>query len=639
MKNKILLFGFLFGLIHSAKAQTLFTYGTHAVSKDEFLQAYHKNPDTTGNKDEKLKEYLNLYINFRLKIQAAYDEKADKDANLQTEAENFKKQLTENYINKQAGLANLIHEAFVRSQKDILVQQIFVSTSGGNDTVKAYALILKAYNELRAGKKFEEIPATYSNDSSLKLVKGSIGYITVFTLPYSIENIIYNLKQGDISSIYRNNSGYYIFKNAEERPALGKRRVQQLLFPAPSFFTTQQINDVAHTADSVYQLLQKGTLFSSMLPFYSQNNMNTDDSGAIEVRVGEYSPEFEKEVFSLKNAGDISKPFKTGYGYNIIRLVENVPVSKDESDIATSTWLQTQIQNGGRLDTIKKHLVETWLKATGFKESIYNHNDLWIYTDSALKNITNLPSLYKGFKPETILFQFTKEKITVKDWIGYMSNMELPENENKPDYEKQMHDYIYISCNSYFGEHIEDFDRDATEQLKEFKDANLMFYVMDKHVWSKASNDSTGLKNYYATHSKDYLWKESVSAIIISAPDKAIADLIAVKLKENPESWRSLAESYNKVYADSNRFEIDELPVKQQIQPQKGFETSPEPNEDNYTFIYVMETYPKNEQKSFEEAKGLVINDYQQQLEEKWIAGLKKTYPVKINEAVLNKLH
>ena len=130
MKTKIFsVFHFALHILHFAKAQTLFTYGTHPVSKDEFLEAYNKNPDTTGNKQEKLKEYLDLYVNFRLKLQAAYDEKANTNADLKAEADNFKTQLTDNFINQQADISQLMHEAFLRSQKDILVAAGFCTIS------------------------------------------------------------------------------------------------------------------------------------------------------------------------------------------------------------------------------------------------------------------------------------------------------------------------------------------------------------------------------------------------------------------------------------------------------------------------------------------------------------------------------
>jgi len=643
MKIKFPLFFALLITLNTAKAQTLFTYGTHAVSKNEFLEAYNKNPDTTGNKQDKLKEYLDLYINFRLKLQAAYDEKANTNADLKAEADNFKTQLTDNFINQQANISQLMHEAFLRSQKDILLQQVFVQSPKGNDTAAAYAQILQAYNELKNGKNFQDVAIQYSTDSAVKINKGNVGYMTVFTLPYSIENIIYNLKPDNYSTIYKSSIGYHIFKNAGERPAIGRRKVEQLLFPTPPFYTNEQINAAAHLADSVYHLLQTGTSFASMLPLYAHNYYEMQDANAIEVKVGDYSADFENEVFSLKNKDDISKPFKTNYGYNILKLDESLPVASDENDVAFAAWLQTQIQNDGRLDAAKNNLLENWLGLTGFKESVYNHSDLWAYTDSALKTQNNLPALYKGLKPETVLFQFEKKKITVKDWINYLLTIDVSANVNgQQDYEKYMNEFIRFACNNYYKEHIEDFDTAAAEQLKEFNDANMLFYVMDKHVWSKASNDTVGLKKYFETNKAAYLWKESATALVISAPQKAIADSIAFKIKNNPARWRNISASYdNSVYADSNRFEADQLPVKQKVIMEKDFQTIPEANDagDSYTFVHILQVYPQSQQKNFEEAKGMVINDYQQALEQTWLNNLKKAYPVKVNDAVLNTLH
>ena len=236
----------------------------------------------------------------------------------------------------------------------------------------------------------------YSTDANTKASKGMIGYITVFTLPYSIENIVYALPQNGFSNIYKSNLGYHIFKNAGERPALGRRKIQQLLFPIPQFFTAAQIEDVRKQADSVYNLLQNGTSFESQLGAFGKNYEQQDPSATIEIRVGEYDSDFENEVFSLKKAGDISKPFKTAYGYNIIKLIEAMPVSTDENDVTNTAYLQQQIQKDGRLDAAKKNLVQKWLTLLHFKKETYNHADLWAYTDSALA-YNKLPSAVKNY--------------------------------------------------------------------------------------------------------------------------------------------------------------------------------------------------------------------------------------------------
>ena len=181
-------------------------------------------------------------------------------------------------------------------------------------------------------------------------------------MPYSIENIIYNLKPGSFSTIYKSGLGYHIFKNAGERPALGRRKIEQLLFPTPSFYTQRTNKLQQHTLQILFiMLLQTGTSFASLLPLYGHNYYDYQEANVIEVKVGDYSNDFEKEVFSMKNTGDISKPFKTEYGYNIIKLDEIMPVPADENDVTFAAWLQTQIQNDGRLDAAKNNLVEKWL--------------------------------------------------------------------------------------------------------------------------------------------------------------------------------------------------------------------------------------------------------------------------------------
>lgn len=620
-------------------AQTLFTYGTHAVSKKEFLEAFNKNPDSTGNRQQNLKEYLDLYINFRLKLQAAYDEKVNTNADLKAETENFKTQLAENFINKQANLTGLIHEAFVRSQKDILLQQVFVQFSSPADTAFAFAQISKAYQELKAGKKFEEISAAYSNAPEVKAVNGEIGYITAFTLPYSIENIVYSFGQGSISSIYKSKSGYHIFKNAGERPAVGRRKIQQLLFPLLPFYSASQADSVKKQADSVYNELQSGASFTSMLPLFGHNYDETVSNNSIEIKTGDYIDDFETPVYNLKSVGDISVPFRTQYGYNIIKLIEIIKVPADETNVDFETYLQNQVETTGRLQAAKNDLVNNWLASTAFKEAHYSKPDLWAYTDSALMSAGTLPASYKSIKPRMVLFEFAKQKFSVEDWINYVNTINTPPQSDS--YAKAFDEYIQSSCSNYYRNHIEDFDTTIAGQIKEFNEANMLFYVMDKHVWTKAANDTTGLRAYYNMHKTNYKWQQGIAALVISTTNKIIADSIAQLIKKNPAGWRNITAAFNDIYVDSSRFEQGQLPVKQVVVLQKNFQTNVETNDEgnSFSFIHVFNTYQQQAQKSFEEAKGSVINDYQQEVEKLWLKELKKKYPVAISEAVYETLH
>jgi peptidyl-prolyl cis-trans isomerase SurA len=56
------------------------------------------------------------------------------------------------------------------------------------------------------------------------------------------------------------------------------------------------------------------------------------------------------------------------------------------------------------------------------------------------------------------------------------------------------------------------------------------------------------------------------------------------------------------------------------------------------SFAYILKFYPQTAPRSFAEAKGLVITDYQSELEKNWLAELKKKYPVKVNQKVLEEV-
>ena len=261
--RKMLLLATLSAMVVAAHAQTLFTYGGKPVSKDEFIQAYNKNPNPdTLNRTKALHDYLDLYINYKLKVQSAYDEKLNHSDAYRSEADNFKKQLADATVNNEANLNKLVEEAYERSQKDLNLNQIFIPAT--TDTAAAYKKINEIYAALQAGKALPE--------DTIK--ETPIGYITAFSLPYEVENMVYALKPGGFTAPYHSSAGYHIFILKEERPAVGVRRIAQILFLVPQGFSESEKTAIAHTADSVYQLIQNGASFPDMQSQFGSQQLN-----------------------------------------------------------------------------------------------------------------------------------------------------------------------------------------------------------------------------------------------------------------------------------------------------------------------------------------------------------------------------
>jgi len=605
-------------------AQTLFTYGNKAASKQEFIRSFNRSPVQENDRNKALKEYLPLYINYKLKVQAGYDEQLNKDNSFQLEASNFKKQLADNFINEEANEKQLIQEAFERSKKDIAVQQIFIDF--GKDTAAAFKQIQSAYQQLKAGKSFDELVEKYAADEETKKSKGNIGYITVFNLPYEIENIIYGLATHQFSAPYKSKYGYHIFKNTQQRTAAGKRKVEQILMAFAPNSSQIEKNRTAHLADSIYALIQSGQSFEQLARQFNTDNALAIKNGLLpEIGVGEYAVEFEEKVFALKNPNEITRPFSTSYGYHIVKLLEIIPVAK-----TVDTKIKVAVENSDRLAYSKQQLTKKWMISTGYRKGNYDEKELQFYIDSVI-NKKQIPANQK-IKDTSVLFSFSKQSLTVNDFVKFVKikNIVSPVS-------TLLKEFTENSCASYYSAHLEEYSKEFKQQLSEFNDANVLFAAMDKYVWSKASEDSAALKNYYDTHQKRYLWQPSIAALVITAKNKSMIVEVAGRIKQRPTDWKSIASSYEEsVIGDSGRYELTHLPVQQNIKMEKGYISPPEkaPKEESYSFIYVIDIFPNSSQRSFEESRGMVINDYQKLVEEKWIDGLKRKYPVTVNNEV-----
>ena len=647
-RSVIFIFLILSGTILSA--QTLFTYGKHKVDTAEFLRAFYKN--NTGNITEQaIADYLNLFIAFKLKVQAAKDRKMDTLPGQKNDLLNFRRQIERDYLNDDSIIHILVQEAFNRSRKDIRIAHIFIpfeesyvknpSVLTGNntiDTLPAWQNIQQAYRALKNGADFGLTAEKYSLDPSVKNNKGDIGFITVFSLPYPLESIAYTLQTGAFSMPFKSQAGYHIIKKIAERPAFGKMSAAQILLaytPAASNEERQKQNKLA---DSLYRALARGSDFETLAKqFSSERNATTTGGLMPDFGVGRYDPIFENAALALKNDGDISTPFETAYGIHLVKRIKHLPVSSDSSQ--AETLFKEAVLQDSRVSIAGEQFTEQTLQRTGYKKQYNNDELLWSITDSFLVSNDFIPS--RGTGEQTVLFSFNKEDVTVKDWLSYIQTEKNTYSKSSPlPYPAIMKTFVSQQAKDYYRAHLEDYNANFRNQLTEFSEGNQLFEIMEQQVWSKAAEDKKGLQQYYEKHKEKYTWGPSVNAFFFTTDDRKTAEDVSTDIKNYIKKWKTLAESSaGKIIADSARFELGQIPgARENIQPGQITELITDPANGSTNFMYVLHVYNKPAQRSFDEARGLVINDYQAVLEEKWIKALKKKYPVKVNERVLQIL-
>ena len=621
-------------------SQTLFTYGGSAVSKDEFLNAYNKNKTPVADKEKALREYLDLYTKFKLKVKAAQNIHLDTLQQLKIDVKSFRSQVEESYMNDEKKVNELIDEAIERSKKDIHLLHFYIPINATSNKVDADKAT-KAMNELSESLKPETTDhssiVTQLSKKYLPITVKDLGFITVLILPYEIENLVYNLKPGNSSKVYRTKNGLHIFKNIEERKSVGEWKIAQILFALPPQTTTDIVKK--NQADSIYKLLKAGANFNELAKVFSDDRLTAQNGGEMpEFRTGKFETQFETKVLELKNDGDILTPFLTSFGYHIIKRIQQTPIPPAVIDDNFRAQLKQKIEKDLRINSAKESFIKNISQQTGFKKSaLLSDTELFKFADSVVKN--KIAGKY-SINNKAI---FTIGKTIYKgiDWLNFVKDYKLNADVYKgEDNPTLLNKYIATTISDYYRKHLEEYNPAFKQQISEFKEGNLLFEIMERKVWTKASTDSIGLQKYFKEHKSNYKWVNSAAVLLFNCADVKVAQLATEALK-NGKSWKDLSEnSEGKIQTDSGRYELAQIQLPSNQKVEKDLISTPILNSGDNTasFVKVLKLFPDNEQRSFNEAKGLVINDYQNFLEDKWILELKKQYPIKINEETFKML-
>jgi len=623
----------------TAGAQTLFTFGKYAVSKDEFLRAYNKNKTAVSNREQSIREYLELYSNFKLKVKAAEDLKLDTIPQLHTDLDNFKRQVAENYLNDEKGMRALLQEAFDRSQSDRRVSIISIPVpleASPADTLQLAKTATEAYQHLKSGK---DISTYGAGNLSWK----DLGYVTAFSLPYAYENIVYALPVGSFSGPVRTKNSWIIFRVTAQRPAAGKWKIAQILFSYPPEAQASDKARIAALADSVWNLINQGASFADMARQYSNDTLTYLVGGEMpEFGTGKFAPEFEEQVLALKTDGMLSKPFATSFGVHIIRRISQSPVPSDTSDNTFRYELNQKLLQDPRNTVARERFAQQIRPSLGFKKTnLVSDADLFRYADSVLLHpedayIDKLPFSKKN------VITFSKQQLSAGDWLKFAAGYRSGNPQYKGETGRELwNKFVDISTLDYYRNHLEQFSPDYRFQVQEFRDGNLLFEIMEREVWSKASEDSVALKNHYEANKSQYTWAASANILIVNCASEDAAKRAMDALRQNPDAWRALADARaHEIQIDSGRYELTQVVGEKdpRFPGKNSFSPMVRNNDGTAGFYLYLQEYPAGEQRNFSDARGLVINDYQLVLEKKWLDQLRKKYPVKVNETVLKSM-
>ncbi len=628
-------------LTQHLQAQTLFSYGNKTVTRQEFLDAFAKNNTVSPVTEKAYVDYLELYLRYKLKVQAARDLRLDTLKEQQQEMADFRQQISIPYFSSDSALQSLVQEAFDHSGRNIRLSHIYIGFEY-RDTAAAWAKVQKALADLKKGRPFAETALAYSEDPAVKQNQGDIGWISAFLMPYPLEKLAYETPVGKISPVYKSRNAYHIVYPAASRPAPGNIQVAQIFLALPAYADEATLHATQQKADSLYRLLLQGADFGVLALQNSEDNNSFQSQGVLTAfGPGTYDAVFEENAFALDKDNSFCKPFRSARGIHILKRIQAFPPLRDPSNEADYNEMKMRVQNDARIKVAADAATARAARQTGFRENRGISNTAERFT---LAFFNNDRKGMEELSDATLLASLGSVRVTgkqYKDWLT--SNADALARVRPALYVDEIyHRFLDEQLLNEYRQHLEKYEPAFASQWQEFQNGNLVFAVMQSQVWDKAALDEAGLKKYYQDHANRYTWRESIRGIIYTLTDSAAAWKFRNALQRDPAARGNLlAAETNMLSADSGRFEIAQLPaLRNGSTYTKGLVSEPLFNRESLSssFVLVQEVFPAGQPRSFEEARGLVLNDYQLALEETWIAELKKKYPFKLNETAWKAL-
>lgn len=639
------------------KSKTLITLGDRNITAGEFVEVYEKNNVKSEVIDKKsVDDYLDMYINFKLKVTEAENLKMDTLPKFVKEYEGYRKQLAKPYFSNDAATEQLVDEAYERMQWDVNASHILIKCdlhAVPADTLKAYNKALELRKRIMNGEDFGDVAVEASEDPSARDIeaipgkqraykgnRGNLGYFSVFDMVYPFETGAYNTKEGEVSMPIRSDFGYHLIKLNSKTPACGQIRAAHIFLIVDENDPEKTDSIVGAKAANIYKEIDKdGKNWDVIVRKYSDDKGSAQHGGMLTpFKVSQIVPEFIAEIKKL-NENEFSEPVKTSYGYHIIKLVSKSGVKSLDEEREN---IKKRVEKDMRAKVSEEVVLKRILKENKFKEYV-KVKDAFIATiDSTLKEGKYVVA--EGVDQNQVLFKLEKKEFKIADFVEYIKNHESAQPfMSEGSYAYQLYDeFVKDTAFAYEDAHLEAKYPEFKLLVQEYHDGILLFDLMDKEVWKKAEMDTAGIKAFYEANKGDYMWGQRVKTILVNV--------------SNPESLPRMEEliredlAYDSLKAIVKSEGLKGVTVKSPYF-QKGDNVDIDETEwvvgtirvipstvDKSTKIVKILDVREPEPKTYREARGVIISAYQTKLENDWLESLKAKYPVTVNEKVLEKI-
>jgi len=616
-------------------------YGDYEITMSEFEKAYTKNLGSyeKAKKDsiENLKKFLDLYVNYKMKLRDADIRKLNTNPAILKELNDYEKTIGASYIIEKELFDKGLHDLYEKRKEELRLSHLLIRTDTLTDEEakkKAYEIVERIKN----GSSFEDEVKLYTDDQFSKDKGGDIYYITAGTVMPEFEDLAYNTPTGSVNpEPLKTKYGYHIIKVTERKTRVPKIQASHILIRKQQPDDKKEGKFGLDLAKDLVERIKNGEDFGKLAVEYSEDPGSKQKNGDLGFfgRRQMVQP-FDKAAFNLE-IGEVSDIVESKFGYHIIKVTDKLAYPSFEEESKTIREIYERSRRKIDYDAlINKYSNEA---------KLVMHDEVFKNVVSNLQNVdihqNYWESDFQSNFGNSVLFTIGDVQYTTDSLFAYAlldSKMS-----GRTANEKILSELLTNCKNNKVlqtkAQSLVKEDPEFAELMKEYKNGIFIFKLQEDEVWNKMKMDSIAIKKLYEATKKSYIWPDRVKFTEIFTKSDSLAKIYHRNLLSGA-NFDTLYAKYHEKAKSKNSFKNTFVEVSTNalakaaygIKNEGGFSDVIK-NGNGWSIIRLIKKDPSRI-KIFEEARAEVTSAYQDiessQLENTYVARLKDTYNPKL---------
>ncbi|NBC16533.1 MAG: peptidyl-prolyl cis-trans isomerase [Bacteroidetes bacterium] len=588
-------------------------------------------------------DFLERFVDFRLKVKAAEAAGYATDSSVQTEIRNYRASFAKPYLMDKEVINPIVKELYERKGEMVDVSHILIRAgrnASPEDTMAAYTRIQALRDSLANGADFGELAYQYSQDPSARErdgqydhagYRGRLGFVTAGRMVAPFEDAAYATPVGEISDIVRTRFGYHLVKVHDRKPARRDIRIAHIMISPGSELAPDTAEALA-LVERIQERLDQGEAFADLAKSYSadkRSGLRGGDLGWQSFDNYNLPGSFREAAFAIDSVGAVTGPVETRFGYHLIKLLdrkERGTLEEEYEDLkqTVSRLPRTQAaETELRRDILAAHgaALDTALVTTLFDG---------VAADSVIVHLTG--QHYADTLADATFATLGDSTYSVADWQEHATSSQMPKKQEREAQIYALADQFMESIAlDYEAAALEERDSEFRRIMREFRDGLMLFQLMEDSVWTAASQDTAGIRAYFDEHREEYRFPERTRVIGLFSSSDSVLTATLDRIDAGALTLDQLATQLEQDTTATMR--LDTMLISERTDTAYDMGVGLEPGEHTNTIrdrggqavMFNDGTVPARP-KTLDEARAEVVTAYQEVLEDQLVADLRERY-------------